>query len=103
MIAVIGKESYLIGFQLVGIENIFKIDNGNKKKANELVEQFISEKKYKLIIMDEDVFSLLNEYLKDKVIASTDPLFFVLSKEKEQDESLKLMMKRALGVDIENI
>ncbi|NPA38508.1 MAG: hypothetical protein GXN99_01790 [Candidatus Nanohaloarchaeota archaeon] len=102
VIAVIGGEGFIKGFYLVGVQDVFVVNN-DKKKINELVDKLLYEKKHKLLIIEEPSFNLLSEVLKDRCITSVEPLVFVISKDKETDESLKLMMKRALGVDIENI
>lgn len=103
VIAVIGSEGFIKGFYLVGINDVYTVMPKQRKEINELMDKMLYEKKYKLIIIEEFAFNMLSEVLKDKAIISVNPLVFVISKEKENDESLKLMMKRALGIDIENI
>ncbi len=103
VIAVIGSEGFIKGFYLVGISDVHTILPEDKKKVNELMDAMLYEKKHKLIIIEEFAFNMLTEVLKDKSITSVNPLVFVISKDKDTDESLKLMMKRALGIDMENI
>ena len=101
-IAVIGSTTFVLGFKLGGVKEAYEYENleENKVEINKVVEEVLYKKELGIVIMEESAFKLVKEVNKDKIIASTKPLFFILSKDKKEDESLRLMMKRALGTDM---
>ena len=100
--AVIGTSAFVSGFELVGIKKVYGWDDLSKSKQeiNRVVEDLLLSQDVGIVIMEEEAFMMLKEVNKDKVIISPKPIFFILSREKEEDESLRLMMKRALGTDL---
>ncbi len=98
MIKIVGYGDFVRGFRLIGVKNIMLIKIGSESHVESLLEEDIP-----LVILDGRVFEKLKPYIKDKIITSKKPLFFVLNPEKSDDESMRLMIKRALGVEIENI
>ena len=101
-IAVIGKSSFVVGFEVIGVNKVYGWDEllSNKGEINKVVEELLYAQDVGIVVMQEEAFVLLKEVIKDKVVISPKPIFFILSKEKEEDESLRLMMKRALGTDL---
>ena len=101
-IAVVGSTTFVLGFKLGGVKEVYEYENLEEEKIeiNKAVEELLYKKEVGIVIMEESAFNLLKEVIKDKIIASTQPLFFILSKDKKEDESLRMMMKRALGTDM---
>ncbi len=98
MIKIIGYSNFVKGFRMIGVRDIMVIKSGEES----IVEKEL-EGNAALVVLDGRVFNKLKPYVKDKIITSKKPLFFILDPEQEEDESLRLMIKRALGVEIENI
>ncbi len=98
MISIAGYGDFVKGFRMLGVKDIVVLREGEES----MLERLIDEDK-SLIIIDGRAFEKLKPFVKDKMITSKKPLFFVLHPEKAEDESLRLMIKRALGIEMESL
>ncbi len=100
MFKIVGYSDFVKGFSLLGLkeDNLLIIKEDNRQIIEKLLEEKID-----LIVLDGRIFEKLKGYLKDKILLSKKPLFFILNPEKEKDESLTFMIKKVLGIELENI
>ncbi len=98
MISIAGYGDFVKGFRMLGIKDVMVVKEGEEDILERLVDEDRS-----LIIIDGRAFEKLKPFVKDKMITSKRPLFFILHPEKAEDESLRLMIKRALGIEMESL
>ncbi len=98
-VAVIGNRETVLGFKLLGIDNVFI--TGEKEAADKLKE-LLSQKKHDLVIVSEDVRDALDNKTVYDAESSLKPivLFMPSMNEEREEESLEKFSKRVLGVDI---
>ncbi len=92
-IAVFKGAEFSLGFQLAGIRNVL---GGNPEKD---VRAVLENKDIGLAIIDEETMDALEARTKEEVIASVDPVFVVVSPAAQQEE-LRRMIIRSIGVDL---
>lgn len=99
-IAVIGERELIIGYRLLGIDDTFIV---SKDDANKTLQELFSSGKFGLIIASEFVRNLLPSILKTKIEASIEPLvlFMPSLQGNIQEESISVLAKRVLGVNIQ--
>ncbi len=94
-IAVAGGSEFIVGFQLAGIKDVINVTdnffNGLKNIKN--------RKDIGIVIVDEEIIQSLDVHQRFEIEASVDPVFIPLSKKTEQD-SLKRLIKKSIGVDL---
>lgn len=93
-IAVIGKTEFTLGFRLTGIRRV--IDTNNPKED---VLKMLEDVTVGIVIIDEETMGSLDDYTKERVIASISPVFVVVS-ETSQQEELRKMIIQSIGVDL---
>ena len=93
-LAVIGKPEFTLGFKLTGIREV--IDTLNPKED---IAKILQNENYGIIILDPEIMADLDEYTKEQVVTSINPVFVVVSKEASQDE-LRKMIIQSIGVDL---
>jgi V/A-type H+-transporting ATPase subunit F len=98
-IAVIGEKDYSLGFKLLGIKDIFFLSG---KEAADKLRSFLSEKKYDLILVSDDIKSSLDAKTRHQAENILKPivLFMPSLKAEGEEESLQNLARRVLGVDI---
>ena len=96
-IAVAGTSEFVVGFQLAGIKNIFEIDISNEP-FNEL-KNLKGMADIGIVIVDERIMDNIEPYQRLVIEASVDPVFIPISTKVEQD-SLKRLIKKSIGVDL---
>ncbi|MFO7619502.1 MAG: V-type ATP synthase subunit F [Thermoplasmata archaeon] len=94
-LAVVGSEMFSLGFDLIGVQDIFDADENN---AAGIMEELLFSKDFKLVIVEEKIMDALPRYLWHRAVNSTQPLFMVVGLGGEKVLAEK--MKRAVGVDI---
>ncbi|MBI4896276.1 MAG: V-type ATP synthase subunit F [Candidatus Aenigmarchaeota archaeon] len=95
-IGVLGNEHFVAGFQLAGIRKLYVIDNNAKEKFNEA----IVDPDLGILIMHSDEFNQLDEKSKDRALIQVQPTVIVLSHDVSTEESLRMMIIRAMGIDL---
>ncbi|MBI2112938.1 V-type ATP synthase subunit F [Candidatus Woesearchaeota archaeon] len=93
-IAVIGPVEFTLGFRLAGIKHV--VDTGS---LSEGMVKLLDNSEVGIVITDEETMSSLDEYIKEKVIGSINPVVVVVSDKVQQDE-LRKMIIQSIGVDL---
>jgi vacuolar-type H+-ATPase subunit F/Vma7 len=94
-LAVVGSEMFSLGFDLIGVQDIFDADENN---ADEIIEELLFSKDFKLIIVEEKLMHALPRHLWHRVVNSMRPLFVVVGP--DAGKVLSEKVKRAVGADI---
>lgn len=94
-IAVVGSNEFIVGFQLAGIRNIVESSN---KPFNDL-KNLKESKDLGVVVVDEKIMENLEQHQRFEIEASVDPVFIPISTKVEQD-SLKRLIKKSIGVDL---
>jgi len=99
-IAVIGERELVIGYRLLGMDDTFIV---SKDDANKTLQELFSSGKFGLIIASEFVRNLLPGIFKTKIEASIEPLvlFMPSLQGNIQEESISVLAKRVLGINIQ--
>lgn len=99
-IAVIGERELVIGYRLLGMDDTFIV---SKDDANKTLQELFSSGKFGLIIVSEFVRNSLPSTFKTKIEASIEPLvlFMPSLQGNIQEESISVLAKRVLGVNIQ--
>ncbi len=95
--AVVGSEMFSLGFDLIGIQDIFDADQDN---AAGIIEELLFSNDFKLIIVEERIMDSLPRYLWHRVVNSTRPLFVVVGP--DAGKVLSEKVRRAVGTDLTN-
>lgn len=96
-IAVMGDEYFALGFQAAGVKNVHVVD---KNTANRKFEELMERKDIGILIMNNICFDMLSERLKERAWTQVRPTVVVLSHDISAEENLRIMIKRALGIDL---
>ena len=94
-IAAAGPSEFIVGFQLAGIKDTIKLSSN---PYNEL-RNMKSKKDIGIVIVDEKVLDNLEPHQRVDIDASVDPVFIPVSAKVEQD-SLRKLIKKSVGVDL---
>lgn len=99
-IAVIGERELVIGYRLLGMDDTFIV---SKDDANKTLQELFSSGKFGLIIVSEFVRNSLPSAFKTKIEASIEPLvlFMPSLQGNIQEESISVLAKRVLGINIQ--
>lgn len=98
-IAVVGERELVLGYRLLGVEDAF-ISAGSD--AQKIVMDLFNSNNYGLIIVGSEVRTALSAATKEKLESSIIPLVLFMPSLNSEDteESLSLLARRVLGVDI---
>ena len=96
-LAVVGDEYFVIGFQMVGVKHGFVVD---RKTVNKTMEEVMERKDVGIVMMDNTSFDALNERLKERAMIQVKPTVVVLSHDVSAEQNLRLLIRRALGIDV---
>ncbi len=98
-IAVVGDRELVVGYRLLGVEDSFIV---GKEDAQKVLMDLFTSTKYGLIIVGSEVRKHLSTASKDKLESSIIPLVVFMPSIGAQDteESLAILAKRVLGVDL---
>ena len=94
-IAVAGKSDFVVGFQLAGIRDSLEIKDNEFESLKKLAQR----KDLGIIIVDEKIVEKLEMHQRVEIENSVDPVFIPVSTKVEQD-SLKRLIKKSIGVDL---
>ena len=97
-IATLGSEKFTIGFNLCGIKESFNVSK--KDEANKTARTLLGNKEIGLVIIEAEIYNELKADIKEKMMMTVSPIFVVLSGKEQKDDSLRLMIKKAIGVDL---
>ncbi len=101
-VAVVGDRELVLGFKLIGIQDVFIRP---AEEALELFPELVNSGKYNLIIMSEALRSMMNGSTLRLADTSLNPLviFIPLPGKERNQESVEELAKRVLGVDINGL
>ncbi|RLG14813.1 MAG: hypothetical protein DRN66_01030 [Candidatus Nanohalarchaeota archaeon] len=99
-IATFGSDKFTLGFNLCGIKESFVVSG--RDEANKTAKELLSNKEIGLVIIEAEVFNNLKADIKDKTLTTVSPIFVVLKEKDQKDDSLRLMIKKAIGIDLLN-
>lgn len=94
-IASAGSNEFVVGFMLAGIRDSFELA---KEPFNQLKE-LKSKKDFGIIIVEEKIMENFEQHQRLEIEDSVDPVFIQVSEKAEQD-SLRSLIKRSVGVDL---
>lgn len=94
-VSVVGSNEFVVGFQLAGIKDIIEISD---KPYNDL-KNLKNQKEMGIVIVEEKVIDGLEPHQRVEIEASVEPVFIPVSTKTEQD-SLKRLIKKSIGVDL---
>ena len=94
-IAVLGGDEFIVGFQLAGIKETIEVSDEPLKDIQELKKR----KDIGIIVIDEKIMENLDIHQKLELEDSVEPVFIPVSTKVEQ-ESLKRLIKKSIGVDL---
>lgn len=94
-VSVVGSNEFVVGFQLAGIKDIVEIGD---KPYNDL-KNLKNQKEMGIVIVEEKVIDALEPHQRVEIEASVEPVFIPVSTKSEQD-SLKRLIKKSIGVDL---
>jgi vacuolar-type H+-ATPase subunit F/Vma7 len=94
-IAVVGSEMFSIGFDLIGIQDIFEADEAN---GSETIEGLLYSKEFKLIIVEEKLMDALPRQTRYRVVNNSQPIFVVVGP--DAGKVLNEKVKRAVGLEM---
>ena len=96
-IVAIGDEHFVTGFELAGVRHTFVVDRTN---ASETFERIMENDDIGIVVMDNTTYDMLSERLKERAMTQVKPTVVVLSHDVSAEENLRLLIKRALGIDL---
>ena len=94
-LAVVGNDEFITGFMLAGIRHAFETNDN----PNEAVKKAIENKEIGIVIVEESIMQSLDQDDRQDIEGSVEPVFIPISVYAEQ-EGLKRLIKRSIGVDL---
>lgn len=94
-LAVIGSNEFIVGFQLAGIRDAIEVTGNYFDELKNLK----NKKDLGIVVVDEKIMENLEMHQRLEIEASVEPVFIPVSTKGEQD-SLKRLIKKSIGVDL---
>ena len=94
-LAVLGRTEFIIGFQLAGIKDTIEVNNNHYNELNNLKNR----KDIGIVVVDEKIMENIDLYQRQIIESSVEPVFITVSTKTEQ-ESLRRLIKKSIGVDL---
>ena len=94
-IAVVGSDTFSLGFRLVGIDDIFEADASN---AAGTMEDMLEKEEFAIVIVEEELLDSLSRHWRYRVTNAISPLFVGVGHTTGSD--LQDKVKRAVGIDL---
>ena len=94
-IAAAGRNEFILGFRLAGIKDTVEL---GANSYNEL-KSLKSSRDIGIVIVDEKVLDALEPHQRIEIDSSVEPVFIPVSEKAEQD-SLRKLIKKSVGVDL---
>ena len=93
--AVLGSNEFIVGFQLAGIKDTFEASDAPIKDILNLK----NKKEHGVVIIEEKIMESMDKHDREDIEDSVEPVFIPISTKVEQD-SLKRLIKKSIGVDL---
>ncbi len=90
-----GSQEFVLGFQLAGIRNVFEASKDPLKDIDEIKKK----KDIGIVVIEENILESLDSHDRSDIEDSISPVFVPLSEIAEQ-ESLRKLIKKSIGVDL---
>ncbi len=95
-IGIIGGPEFILGFQLAGIKQTYKVED----KPQETMQEALANKEIGILIVDDAIMHKLDERTRDDITASVQPVCIQLSTEAGAQDSLRKMIRKSIGIDL---
>ena len=92
---VLGGNEFIVGFHLAGVKETIEVSNEPLKDIQELKKR----KDVGIVVVDEKIMDSLESHQRQDIEDSVDPVFIPVSTKVEQD-SLKRLIKKSIGIDL---
>ncbi|MEM0148154.1 MAG: V-type ATP synthase subunit F [Candidatus Micrarchaeaceae archaeon] len=101
-LAVVGEREVVLGFKLIGIQDVFIEEGSNAVKK---IEELAASGRYGLILVSESIRKVAGSSKSKQFESSLKPLivFIPLLEMKNKRETMEQLAKRILGIDIEKL
>ena len=98
-IAVVGERELVLGYRLLGVQDAFQ---AGRDDAQKVVMDLFNSNEYALIIVGSQARAGLSTSVREKLESSITPLVVFMPSLGSQasEESLSLLARRVLGVDL---
>lgn len=99
-IAVVGARELVLGYRLLGVEDTVVAED---QSAQKVVLDLFNSNKHGLIIVGNEVRKTLSRSARERLESSVIPLVVFmpsLTAKEAEEESLSLLARRVLGVDL---
>lgn len=93
--SVLGSNEFIVGFQLAGIKDTIEAGSNPLQDINNLRNR----KDIGIVVVEEKMLEGLDKHQRMSIEDSVEPVFIPLSAKAEQ-ESLKRLIKKSVGVDL---
>ena len=95
-IAVVGTQSFTLGFQLEGVTRI--LNPPNEEEMQQDLRQLLNDKEVGIVVIDAADLLKMPDRLRIQLSDSISPTFLGIGT--EQDNTLREQIKSAIGVDL---
>ena len=98
-VIILGGSDFVLGFKLVGIKNIIELEE--EEDPSKKVDEILDQGKSGILVTDQRTFEKLDHDMQHDLEDSVRPVAIILSEESNQ-ENLRRMITKAIGVDVLN-
>ena len=95
-IAVVGTQTFTLGFQLAGVTRILNPPNDEEMQRD--LRQLLTDKEVGIVVIDAADLLKMPDRLRIQLSDSISPTFLGIGT--EQDNTLREQIKSAIGVDL---
>ena len=97
-LAVVGDNEFVMGFELIGIRNIF--EGESREKLKDCFSAAMKDKNIGVVVANEKSIEKLESNFRRTVENSITPVVVILSTRTGAQENLREMIKKAIGIDL---
>lgn len=94
-LAVVGNNEFVVGFQLAGVKDVVEVTGNYYSELKNIKDR----KEIGVVVVDEKIMEGLEQHQRTDIESSVEPVFIPVSAKAEQD-SLKRLIKKSIGVDL---
>lgn len=92
-IAVAGNDDFTLGFRLAGIKKAFNLEKTP-------IKSLLSDKSIGILILNGKDVDAMPEHAREEARNSVSPVTVILSENAGEEDALRKMIKKAMGVDL---